>query len=44
MKTSCSDHVRNEEVLKRVKKRNILQTIKRRNAKWIGHIFAGTAF
>jgi hypothetical protein len=29
----------NEEVLQRVKeKRNILQTIKRRNTNWIGHI------
>jgi len=31
--------VGNEEVLQRVKeKRNILQTIKRRNPNWIGHI------
>jgi hypothetical protein len=31
--------MRNEEVLHRVKEgRNILQTIKRRKAKWIGHI------
>ena len=31
--------MRNEEVLQRVKeKRNILQTVKRRNANWIGHI------
>jgi hypothetical protein len=31
--------VRNEEVLHRVKEeRNILHTIKRRNANWIGHI------
>jgi hypothetical protein len=31
--------VRNEEVLRRVKEeRNILHTIKRRKAKWIGHI------
>jgi hypothetical protein len=31
--------VRNEEVLRRVKEeRNILRTIKRRKAKWIGHI------
>jgi hypothetical protein len=30
--------VRNEEVLDRVKEeRNILQTIKRRKANWIGH-------
>jgi len=34
-----TDHVRNEEVLLRVKEqRNILQTIKRRMVKWIGHI------
>jgi len=31
--------VRNEEILQRVKeKRNILQTVKRRHANWIGHI------
>jgi hypothetical protein len=31
--------VRNEEVLHRVKEeRNIVHTIKRRNANWIGHI------
>jgi hypothetical protein len=31
--------MRNEEVLHRVKeRRNILQTIKRRKDKWIGHI------
>jgi hypothetical protein len=31
--------VRNEEVLQRVnEQRNILQTIKRRRANWIGHI------
>jgi hypothetical protein len=31
--------VRNEEMLHRVKEeRNILQTIKRRKANWIGHI------
>jgi hypothetical protein len=40
-----TDHVRNEEVLQRVKEeRNILQTVKRRKANWIGHIFVGTAF
>jgi hypothetical protein len=34
-----TDHVRNEEVLHRVEKeRNILHTIKRRKANWIGHI------
>jgi hypothetical protein len=38
-KISWTDCVRNEEVLRRVKEgRNILQTIKRRKAKWIGHI------
>jgi hypothetical protein len=36
---SWTDHVRNEEVLHRVKKeRNILHTIKGRKANWIGHI------
>ena len=38
-KTSWTDRVRNEEVLHRVKKRrNIVHTIKRRKANWIGHI------
>jgi hypothetical protein len=38
-KISWTDHVRNEEVLHTVKKeRNILPTIKRRKANWIGHI------
>jgi hypothetical protein len=38
-KISWTDLVRNEEVLHRVKKeRNILHTIKRRKANWIGHI------
>jgi hypothetical protein len=38
-KISWIDHVRNEEVLHRVEEeRNILQTIKRRKANWIGHI------
>jgi hypothetical protein len=33
------DGVRNEEVLHRVKEeRNIIQTVKRRKANWIGHI------
>jgi len=33
------DGVRNEEVLRRVKlERNVLQTIQRRKAKWIGQI------
>jgi len=36
---SWTNHVRNEEVLQRVKEeRNILQTMKRRKANWIGHI------
>jgi hypothetical protein len=38
-KISYTDGVRNEEVLHRVKeKRNIIHTIKRRKANWIGHI------
>jgi hypothetical protein len=39
-KISWTDRVRNEEVLHRVKEeRNILHIIKRRKAKWSGHIF-----
>jgi hypothetical protein len=38
-KISWTDHVRNEEVLQRIKEeRNILHTIKRREANWIVHI------
>jgi hypothetical protein len=38
-KISWTDRVRNEEVLRRVKEeRNILHTVKRRKANWIGHI------
>jgi hypothetical protein len=38
-KMSWADSVRKEEALHRVKEeRNILQTIKRRKAKWFGHI------
>jgi hypothetical protein len=38
-KIISSDSVRNEEVLHRVKEeRNIIHTIKRRKANWIGHI------
>jgi hypothetical protein len=38
-KLSWTDHVRNEDVLLRVKEqRNILQEISKRKAKWIGHI------
>jgi hypothetical protein len=38
-KISWTDRVRNEEVLHRIKEeRNILHTIKRKKANWIGHI------
>jgi hypothetical protein len=38
-KISWTDHVRNEDVLLRVKKqRNILHKIRKRKANWIGHI------
>jgi len=38
-KISWTNHVRNEEVLLRVKEqRNILHEIRKRNANWIGHI------
>jgi len=38
-KFSWISHVRNEEVLQRVKEeRNIMQTIRRRKTNWIGHI------
>jgi len=38
-KISLTDHVRNEEVLLRVKEqRNILHEIRKRKANWIGHI------
>jgi hypothetical protein len=38
-KISWTDHVRNKEVLLRVKEqRNILHEIRKRKAKWIGHI------
>jgi hypothetical protein len=38
-KISWTDRVRNEEVLHRVKEeRNIVHTVKRRKANWIGHI------
>jgi len=36
-KISWVDHVKNDEVLHRVKERNILHTVKRRKAIWIGH-------
>jgi hypothetical protein len=36
-----ADRVKNEEILQRVQEeRNILQTIKRREANWIGHILS----
>jgi hypothetical protein len=39
MEISWTDRVRNEEVLHRVnEERNIVHTIKRRKANWIGHI------
>jgi hypothetical protein len=38
-KISWSDHVRNEEVLLRVKEqRNVLHEVRKRKASWIGHI------
>ena len=38
-KISWTDHVRNEEVLLRVKEqRNVLRAISKRNANWICHI------
>jgi hypothetical protein len=44
-KISWTDRVRNEDVLHRVKEeRNIVHTIKRRKANWIGHILLGIAF
>ena len=40
-KISLTDHVRNEEVLLRVsEQRNILHTISKRKANWIGHILS----
>jgi hypothetical protein len=42
VKQNCwTDPVRNEEALQRAKEeRNIIQTIKRGKAKWIGHILS----
>ena len=38
-KISWTDHVRNEDVLLRVKEqRNILHEIRKRKSNWIGHI------
>jgi hypothetical protein len=40
-KISWTDHVRNEEILYRINKgRNILHTITRRKADWIGHVLS----
>jgi hypothetical protein len=36
-KISSTSHVRNVEVLHKVKDRNIIHTVKRRAANWIGH-------
>jgi hypothetical protein len=44
-KISWTDHVRNEEVLLRVKgQRNILHEIRKRKANWIGHILRRNCF
>jgi hypothetical protein len=44
-KINLTDRVRNGEVLYRVKEeRNILHTIKRRKANWIGHILRRNCF
>jgi len=37
-KISWTDRVRNEECLRRVKEKNILQKVNGRSGKWIGHI------
>jgi len=40
MEIDWTDRVKNEETLQRVEEEmNIIQTIKRRNVNWIGHIF-----
>jgi hypothetical protein len=44
-KISWTDRVRNEEVLRGVKEeRNILHTVIRRKANWIGHILRNNRF
>ena len=44
-KISWIDHVRNEEVLLRVKEqRNIMHEMRKRKANWIGHILRRNAF
>jgi hypothetical protein len=43
-KISWTDHVRNEEILYAVKEeRDIVRTMKRRRAVWIGHILRGNS-
>ena len=37
-KISWTDRVGNEKMLHRVKERNVVHTVKRRKANWIGHI------
>ena len=40
-----TDRARNEAVLREVKEtRNVLRTVKRRKADWIGHILRGNCF
>jgi hypothetical protein len=43
-KISWTDRVRNAEVLQRIKDRNILGTINRRKANWIGHLLRRNCF
>jgi len=44
-KTDWTDHVRNEGDLPRVEEeRNILRSIKKQKAKWIGHILCRNCF
>jgi hypothetical protein len=44
-KISCTDHVRNEDLLLRVKEqRNILHEMRKRKANWIGHILRINCF
>jgi hypothetical protein len=41
-KISWADRMKNEEILQKFKEeRNILHTVKRRKANWIGHILCG---
>jgi hypothetical protein len=45
METSWTDNVRNDEVLHRVKeKKNVMHTIKKRKANWIGHVLCKNCF